>query len=67
MAIINELTTDDAPETADAAVTNTPEDAAASTEMGAEGPVPTGPQAEKGATTAEKVSAKAEKEGAAKE
>jgi len=64
MAIINELTTDDAPETADAAVTNTPEDAAASTEMGAEGPVPTGVQAEKGATTAEKVSAKAVKEGA---
>jgi N utilization substance protein A len=64
MAIINELTTDDTPETADAAVTNTPEDAAASTEMGAEGPVPTGVQAEKGATTAEKVSAKAVKEGA---
>src|SRR5687768_3155521 len=67
MAIINELTTDDAPETADAAVTNTPEDAAASTEMGAEGPVPTGVQAEKGATTAEKVSAKAVKEGEEKE
>jgi N utilization substance protein A len=67
MAIINELTTDDVPEPADAAVTNTPEDAAASTEMGAEGPVPTGDQAEKGATTAEKVSAKAVKEGAGKE
>jgi len=67
MAIINELTTDDAPETAETAVTNTPEDAAASTDMGAEGPVPTGAQAEKGATTAEKVSAKAEKAGAGKE
>ncbi len=64
MAIINELTTDDAPETPEKAVTNTPEDAAASTEMGAEGPVPTGAQAEKGGTTAEKVSARAEKEGA---
>ena len=62
MAIINELT-DDSPETPEVAVTNTVEDAAASNDMGAEGPVPTGAAAEKGATTAEKVSAKAEKEG----
>jgi len=44
MAIINELTTDEASETGDEAVSATAADAAASTEMESEGGSPAGPE-----------------------
>jgi N utilization substance protein A len=70
MAIINELTTDDAAETPEAAVTPTVEDAEASKDMASEGPAAPGEEAERvvaeaeAAAEPEKKSSKPVKEGA---
>jgi hypothetical protein len=64
MAIINELTTDDAPETPEAAVTTTPEDAEASKDMASEGPAAPGVEAEKVVAEVEQKGAPKVREGA---